>query len=329
MNLNDNALRDRLTHFLTQAANAPVAIDDITPFAGGSATRTLWSVQTRIGVHPQTLILQFCSLENNQQLTVEQEFAILRAAKSSGIAVPRPRFVCSSQHVVGNPFFVMDKVPTTEVPHSSLQWSEQVAAQLAHIHRLDPVKHKLGFLPVPRAAHSPAQERIAQCYEMLDTAGLHDPAWIFILRWVEQHMPRTAQQTFVHGDYHVHNFIMTDGNQIVIADWEQAHMGDPLEDLAFCCLRYWRTSSGTGSDTQSIQREAFLKAYEQLAATKLNRSQLHIWELIGTASLGIRYLARGQRFLSGHTTDIREAQAGCKSAELRLEALRLIEVTGV
>jgi aminoglycoside phosphotransferase (APT) family kinase protein len=329
MNLNDNALRDRLTHFLTQAANAPVAIDDITPFAGGSTTRTLWSVQARIGVHPQTLILQFGSLENNQQLTVEQEFAILRAVKSSGIAAPEARFVCSSQHVVGNPFFVMNKVPTTEVAHSSLQWSEQAAAQLARIHSLDPVKHKLGFLPVPRAAHSPAQEQIAQCYEILDTAGLHDPAWIFILRWAEQHAPRTTQQTFVHGDYHVHNFIMTDGNQMVITDWEQAHMGDPLEDLAFCCLRYWRTSSGAGSDTQSIQREAFLKAYEQIAGIKLNRSQLPVWELIGTAWIGIRFLARGQRFLNGQTTDIREAQAGRKSTELRREALRLIEVIGV
>ena len=44
----------------------------------------------------------------------------------------------------------------------------------------------------------------------------------------------------MHGDYRSGNFLHDGRGKIVgILDWEMVHLGDPLEDLAWCCDPLW------------------------------------------------------------------------------------------
>ena len=64
----------------------------------------------------------------------------------------------------------------------------------------------------------------------------------------------------MHGDYRVGN-VLFDPRVRVVLDWEQAHVGDPMEDLGWMCVRAWRFGSplpvgGIG------ERDEFFSAYE-------------------------------------------------------------------
>jgi len=57
----------------------------------------------------------------------------------------------------------------------------------------------------------------------------------------------------VHGDYRLGNFLVTredDGPRLAgILDWEMVHLGDPLEDLAWCASPLWRAGTPYASGT--------------------------------------------------------------------------------
>ena len=45
--------------------------------------------------------------------------------------------------------------------------------------------------------------------------------------------------SIVHGDFRLGNFMFDDGGIIAMLDWEQTHLGDPVEELAFMYWPLW------------------------------------------------------------------------------------------
>ncbi len=44
----------------------------------------------------------------------------------------------------------------------------------------------------------------------------------------------------IHGDLRIGNVIVGPDGLAAVIDWELVHVGDPLEDLAWLCLKAWR-----------------------------------------------------------------------------------------
>ena len=61
------------------------------------------------------------------------------------------------------------------------------------------------------------------------------------IRWLRANPPPPAQRiSVVHADYRTGNFLVDERGTIRgILDWELAHLGDPLEDLAWGINRVW------------------------------------------------------------------------------------------
>jgi prepilin-type processing-associated H-X9-DG protein len=67
---------------------------------------------------------------------------------------------------------------------------------------------------------------------------INDPLAELALRWLRVALPRVdAPPVLVHGDTGPGNFLFADGRVTAIVDWELAHLGDPMEDLAWLSLR--------------------------------------------------------------------------------------------
>lgn len=65
-----------------------------------------------------------------------------------------------------------------------------------------------------------------------------DPLLEFGLDWLRANIPEsTSQPTLVHGDAGPGNFLFDSTGITGIIDWELAHAGDPMEDLAWVTLR--------------------------------------------------------------------------------------------
>jgi aminoglycoside phosphotransferase (APT) family kinase protein len=340
ISLSPDEFRQRLTDYLTRVTGAPTKIEQISPLAGG-ASRDMWLIDAVSDGKPERLVLRrdLPTTMHEGALSRAHEFTLMKAAHNSGIKIAHPRWVCEDSDVLGMPFFIMDfvygvaigrkVVHLPELAQARNALPEQMAQQLADIHRLDMIEHQLGFLPVPRAAHTPAQEAIAQTYETLDKLHCTNPVLFFGLRWAEAHAPSPSHTTFVHGDFRIGNIIVDENGLAAVADWEFAHVGDPLEDLGYCCMRDWRFGVGHLRMGGIVAREPFIAAYERYANVRVDRDAVTFWEFIGNLRWAAICLAQTHRHLSGHDPSVELASLGRRSAEMQYEMLKLIEQMGI
>jgi aminoglycoside phosphotransferase (APT) family kinase protein len=329
-----NDFPTRLAAFLSACAGAPAVITALRPIAGG-ASRETWALDAEIDGVREALVLRMdlASSMNPNALARDQEFALLSAACAAGVLAPRPRWLDAQGTALGRPFLIMDRVEgesigprvvrRPELAAARARLPEQMAAQLARIHAIDP--GPLDFLPRPPAGRSPALYATDGVRALLRTIGVESPALEFGLRWLEQHAPACERQTLLHGDFRIGNLLVGPAGLCAVIDWEFAHIGDPHEDLAWPCVRDWRF----GNDSLHVggvgQLEPYLAAYMATSGQQVDRHALRYWEIMGNLRWAATCHAQAQRHLSGADPSVEFASLGRRAAEMELEFLSLIE----
>jgi aminoglycoside phosphotransferase (APT) family kinase protein len=329
-------LRQRLQQFLSEQTNSAVTIHELHPIPGG-ASRETWAVDATIaeaGSQPLILRRDMGSSMNPEALSRAQEFALLRLAYEQGVMVPRVRWLCDGPEVLGAPFFVMDRIDgesigarvvrKPELAHARSLLPQQMAEQLALIHRIDPALPALRDLPQPQPGQSPGQHALDSLRRHLAALDLHNPAVEWALRWLQRHLPVVPAQTLVHGDFRIGNLLVGEAGLRAVIDWEFAHLGDPHEDLAWPCVRDWRF----GNDALRLggigDVAPLLAAYETASGRVVDRAALRWWEIMGNLRWAVTCLAQAQRHLSGSDPSVEFASLGRRAAEMELEYLLLI-----
>lgn len=340
MTQNIDDFKSSLETFIADETGTSVEIADMKPLAGG-ASRDSWAFTAVIDGEPQHLVLRkdFPTTMNERALSREQEYRMMHAAYESGVKVARMRFQSDDPAVLGLPFFIMDfvegisigrkviKEPSLE--HARDVLPEQMAQQLARIHQIDVAKHNIDFLERPGEGQTPAQNVLEHMYIVLDDLGVASPPFEFALRWAVRNEPPVHAVTFVHGDFRIGNLLVDENGLAAVIDWEFAHIGDPLEEIGYLCMRDWRFGNDHLHAAGLCDRERFLQAYEKHSGTTVDRAAADWWEIVGNIRWGIICMAQAERHLSGKDPSVELASLGRRSAEMQLEALRLIEKVGV
>ena len=64
------------------------------------------------------------------------------------------------------------------------------------------------------------------------------PFLVFAFEWLDRNAPESVERTALcHGDAGRGNFLFEDARVTALLDWEFAHLGDPLDDLAWIAVR--------------------------------------------------------------------------------------------
>jgi hypothetical protein len=223
----------------------------------------------------------------------------------------------------------------------------EMATELAKIHTIEP----LDFLP--------RGDSITRFYDELDSVGEPHPAIEYGLAWVRERLPirptdasatsqgqslgpgrdgqgrgtvpeagpeRTSSRvrTFVHGDFRLGNLAVTD-RLVAVLDWEFAHVGDPVEDVAWPLVRAWRF----GADARRLggvgEVEPYLDRYNELTGRGITLDELLVWEVFGNVKWAIGCLTQSRRHLNGQDRSVEYAVLGRMAAEMEYELLDLIE----
>lgn len=328
-------IRDRLSAYLSAVTDQSVKLTDIQPLAGG-ASRDSWAFTAVFadGIEQRFVLRRdLPTTMNESALTRANEFAMMRAAFEHGVRCARVRWLCEDSEPLGQPFFIMDyvdgisigrKVMTApELTEARQILPEQMAEQLALIHRLDWKSYGLDFLTQPKTGN-PAREAVAAAYGIIDKLGANVPAIEFILRWCDLYAPSTERITFIHGDFRIGNLLVDRHGLAAVIDWEFAHAGDPCEELGYLCLRDWRFGNDMLRASGLSEREPFIQAYERFADVKIDRSAVDWWEVFGNVRWAIICLKQAQRHLSGQDLSVELASLGRRSLDMQAEALLLI-----
>ncbi|TMB66102.1 MAG: phosphotransferase family protein [Chloroflexi bacterium] len=339
-------LSSRLCSFLQRTHNArSVRIDDFRLLTGG-ASRQTWSFDAVIE-HADgksemlSLVLRMDPRTEAGQMSRETEFALLKAAHEEGVPVAKVRLM--GDESLGAPGFLMERVEGETIARKLLRDEEyadarqvmtgQLGAILARIHAIPVAKHSLDALPTPLPGKSPAEtevDRFEATYRAI-TPEPH-PALELAFRWLRQNMPPApVEPTLVHGDYRIGNVIFGPEGVRAILDWELAHLGDPMEDLGWICVRSWRF----GNDDRPVgglgPRGELWASYEAAGGRKVDREAVRWWEVFGSLRWGIICIGQARRAMEsppkeGHAgSHLELLTIGRRTAETEWELLNLME----
>ena len=130
----------------------------------------------------------------------------------------------------------------------------------------------------------------------------------------------------VHGDFRLGNMIIGPDGLDAIIDWELAHLGEPVEDLAWLCVRAWRFGgeqpvAGLGS------YDELLDGYTEVTGRPVDRAALRWWEILGSLKGGIMCGRQADAHLSGVYRSVELAAIGRRIVEQEQDVLSLIERT--
>jgi aminoglycoside phosphotransferase (APT) family kinase protein len=108
-----------------------------------------------------------------------------------------------------------------------------------------------------------------------------------------------------------------------VLDWELAHVGDPMEDLGWLCVKAWRF--GVDRPVGGFGEYADLfAAYEDASGRAVDPDVVRWWEVLGTLKWGIMCIAQAFTHLSGTVRSVELATIGRRVCENEWDLLELI-----
>jgi aminoglycoside phosphotransferase (APT) family kinase protein len=265
----------------------------------------------------------------------QTEFRLLEWVAARGIPVPTVLWCETDPGILGAAFLIMRRV-AGEWRVNRLQDDPrfaaaarnivgQLAGALAAIHALRP-EDAAGEVPgLPVLPVLPIAEAIRE-QDALYRHWAVDPHPVLelALQWLTAHRPPERPLVLVHGDFRIGNVIFDESGLRAILDWELAHFGDPLEDVAWVFLRSWRGGREALELGGVGEREAFLQAYEHATGSPIDRGEMRFWDVFAHTTWAIVTLAEVGGFLGG-LDHIELASMGRRTAEIEWDLLHLLE----
>src|SRR5215813_7369180 len=326
-----------LTRAVARHLGGEVQIETLKRESGG-ASRQTWSFDAVADGKRHALILRrdppletTVDPERTTALDRATEFGVLRAAWRAGVRAPEPLFELAADDGLGEAY-VMRRIGGTAIARKLLRdppyadARTKIAGQLgeivARIHAVD-VK------TLPPLAHRQAEDQTASLRHVLDTLDQPQPVFELALSWLGRRRPQSAERpVLVHGDYRTGNYLADETGVTAILDWEGAHLGDPVEDLGWLCVKSWRFGAVDKPAGGFGSREELWSAYERAGGRTVDPARAHWWEVLGTARWGIICHQQAWRHLSGAVKSMELASIGRRAVETEVDLLQLLKAGG-
>ena len=267
-------------------------ISDLTRLSGG-ASRETW----RFAADGVPRIVQRQRAGDERDMMIEAR--VVAAAGAAG--VPAPGLIAADVGPDGSAFMVLEAIDgetiarklqrDDEFTHARTVLTAQLGTALAAIHSMEPVD---GLEPV---------DPIAYYTELLDGlvlagTGSPQPMLELVRRWLIDHRPPPVDPVVVHGDFRLGNLIIGDDGLRAVIDWELAHLGDPMEDLGWLCVKAWRFGQQPPVAGLGDYSDLFA-AYTAAGGVAVDADVVRWWEVLGTWKWAIMCVLQAGVHLSG------------------------------
>ncbi|WP_306320328.1 MULTISPECIES: phosphotransferase family protein [unclassified Streptomyces] len=317
-------LRERLRARLAELWGGPVAVEGWRRLSGG-ASRDSWSLDAIAAdgaAHP--LVLRCDPPVRADPEVMAREAAALAAAAEAGVPVPR---LVDHGTGLGRAHLLMERVEGETIPRRLLRDERFAAVRPKLARELGRILARVHAVPVESVPGLPDVDPVRQLTDLYRQFDDPRPAVELGLRHLAEHRPPPSARgpRLVHGDFRNGNLMVDESGVRAVLDWELAHIGDPVEDLGWLCVRAWRFGSaepvgGFGA------REELLAGYAELAGERPSDAELRWWELYGTLRWAALCRMQAERFLSGAEQAVEYAVLGRKVCEPEYDVLLALGV---
>lgn len=255
---------------------------------------------------------------------VTAEAALLTVVGRHGVPVPTVHAATDDLPGVGLPAMIVSRAEGRTIPRHILRalpddaagdrLARQCGEALARLHAIPTSEAPPAFEPVDATRFVELQT------ERLDLLGRPRPAVRYGLRWLADNRPAEVPLTIVHGDCRNGNIVVDNHGLVAVLDWEVAQLSDPMQDLAWLCLRTWRFGAEHRPVGGFGSLDALIEGYE--AAGGVFRAEAFEWWTIARCAWwAIGLAAQAAAFMQGRTDAIMLAASGRRVPELEFDLL--------
>jgi aminoglycoside phosphotransferase (APT) family kinase protein len=246
------SLEARLTSFVEQSSFAGVKRAE--PLGSG-ASRVTWLVEL---ADAREVVLRVDSGDGpmaGTPLTLAREATVYAALRETGLAIPRLLATTPEGDAL-----LVEKAPGRESLDgldgaARTRVMEGYVDALAALHGLDASRLALPGFERPGPAEA-ARAELALWRGVLESR-VRRPAPLahFAFAWLERNAPPPAERIVLcHGDVGPGNFLHDGERVTALLDWEFAHLGDPLDDLAWLAFRGHHLNDDVGDLAAQLRR---------------------------------------------------------------------------
>ncbi len=297
------------------------AVDELVRLSGG-ASRETWSfVAICPHGHRQRLVLQRQRPGAERDMAIEA--AALRAGAAAGVPVAEVVAAGTDPADLGASYLIVCHVGGETIARKILrdaEFAEARRALPAQLGRALGALHGVNPSAVPGLVDT---DQLAQYREVLDQSGQPHPAFELAFRWLESNRPPARPPAIVHGDFRLGNLVVGADGLRAVLDWELVHIGDPMEDLGWLCVRAWRF--GAPKPVAGVgEYEELFAAYADATGRPVDPQVARGWEMLGTRKWGIMCIMQASAHLTGVARSHELAAIGRRVCENEHDLLLLL-----
>jgi aminoglycoside phosphotransferase (APT) family kinase protein len=304
---------EKLSEYLREPLKAGhVRVDQCARIHGG-ASRETYALDVTIDGAPRGLILRRDPEDSLIDTERALEFAAYQTFESIA-PVPKTVALVADGSVLGRPFFIMERIEggsaaspfalAPYAPHTEAI-GEQFFKTLGQIHAVTPEG-----TPLARVVDSPPPSecwrRELDHWERVIEQDTQEPQPIVraALRRLRRAPPPAPKRlAVVHGDYRTGNFLHDGaGNILAILDWEMAHIGDPLEDLAWAMDPLWCNGARDLAAGMIAKHDA-IALWKRESGFAFDAASFEWWSLFASVKGMAIWISSAKAFADGKNND--------------------------
>lgn len=299
--LTEDVVRERLGRLLGSHGLGDCTVSNLRRMAGGASKEQFSFDLTHpdgaierlvLRIDPRESIVETCRLREAEALQAFQgvvPIAPLRLVDGDGTYMGRPAVILGFVGGTTKPPIRQGRAVTGVGITLDDEWRARLSTEfievLAKIHAFDWRQADLPHFAVPQKPTDAARWNLNWWAKIWREDEIDPyPFLTYSERWMRERLPECTDPVFNHGDYRFGNYLFDPetGKMTAMLDWELAHIGDFHSDLGWACLELFGGAPVDGEVWVSglMQKEAFLKAYEDATGRTVNRRTLAWYEVL-------------------------------------------------
>jgi aminoglycoside phosphotransferase (APT) family kinase protein len=218
------------------------------------------------------------------ELSLARESVVYGALRDTAVPIPRLWGVAPDGQAL-----IVERVAGSEdltaLGDARAGVLDEFLKALAMLHAVDTTTLDLPGFERPASAEDHALCDLA-LWQRVFEGHVKSPAPLvrFAFRWLHDHAPTSVERTVLcHGDLGPGNFMHAGGKVTAVLDWEFAHLGDPMDDIAWFSIRCAQVL-----DHRDLSVE--IARYEELTGLKVDAERVAYYQLMVLVRMAVACL---------------------------------------
>ena len=307
----NNGLSNKFISYYSSLVDKEISLLSFERIFGG-ASRETYKIRIKDQFNnEEKLILRRTQESSLIETSQSTEYLAYSAYQDTSVPVPLMIDINEDQEILGAPFMLMQQLdgvaaspftPNVYSPHEQ-KLGEQFWSILGEIAKKDIADDFINQFDNTETNPCWKKELDKWVGVIREDSISVEPILEAGIRKLYGNAPKESKKkSLVHGDYRNGNFLFLEDRITGILDWEMAHIGEPLEDLAWALSPIWSWQDKE-KPAYLIARQEALSIWEKASGLTIDENDLKWWELFACVKGMAIWISAGNEFKTGKNID--------------------------